>query len=92
MDESWIVMAPKTRAFFACLVCGYTGPLAYDKDGLAICQRCQCGAATYLVPHCPACGLYVGMAAARAGAETHSYLCPSCGCAWQERYAAGGDS
>lgn len=90
MDESWIAVAQKTRAVFACLVCGYIGPLAYRNDRQAVCQRCQCGALSYLMPRCPTCGVYVGIQAARAGAETHSYFCSACGDAWQERYAASG--
>lgn len=90
MDQNWLSDAKQTRAFFVCLVCGYTGPLVYDPQGVAVCQRCQSGSPTYLVPHCPSCGLYVGMAATRAGAETRRYVCPSCGCSWQERLSLSG--
>ena len=85
MERDWIATARKTHAFFACLLCGYTGPLSYYADCVPVCQLCLSGAPVYLVPHCPACGFYTGMAAARAGAETRTYVCPSCEHTWQER-------
>ena len=53
MTVEEIAAARKTLASFSCLLCGYTGPLAYGPDGFPACQACQSASFTYLLPNCP---------------------------------------
>ena len=82
MTNEQLGTARKTLAAFSCLLCGYTGPLAYGADGFPACQSCQSGSFSYLLPNCPACGALIGCW--RPQAKTVSYTCPRCGKSWNE--------
>ncbi len=82
MDVEEIAFARKTYADYGCLVCGYTGPLAYGAAGVPVCQACQSGAGLYLVPHCPQCHSPVY----ERGGEIagRRFTCRECGMSWEE--------
>ncbi len=82
MTPEQIAQARKTRATFSCLVCGYTGPLAYGSDGFPMCQSCQSESYAYLLPNCPECGALIG--AYRPQTKVLSYTCPRCSHSWTE--------
>ena len=77
-----IATARKTLANFSCLMCGYTGPLAYGADGVPQCQSCQSGSFAYLLPNCPECGAEIGCCGPQT--ETLSFTCPRCARSWTE--------
>jgi predicted RNA-binding Zn-ribbon protein involved in translation (DUF1610 family) len=83
-----IATSRKTLAAFSCLLCGYTGPLAYGADGNPVCQSCQSASLTYLLPNCPACSALIGCR--RSQARTVDYTCPRCGKTWTEGQRLGG--
>jgi len=83
MTNEEIAVARKTLAAFSCLLCGYTGPLAYAADGSLACQSCQSGSLAYLVPICPECEARVGCGSPQT--ETTTYTCQRCGKCWTER-------
>ncbi len=60
MRSEEIAVARKTLAAFSCLLCGYTGSLAYGEDGFPACQSCQSASFTYLPPNCPGCSALIG--------------------------------
>jgi predicted RNA-binding Zn-ribbon protein involved in translation (DUF1610 family) len=82
MTSEQIATARKTLASFSCLMCGYTGPLFYGEDGFPLCQSCQSGSFTYLLPNCPGCGALIGCW--RPQTKTVTYTCPRCAKSWTE--------
>ncbi len=82
MTSQEIATARKTAAAFSCLLCGYTGPLAFGADGFPLCQSCQSGSFTYLLPNCPRCGALIGCW--RPQTKVVTYNCPRCGHNWTE--------
>lgn len=82
MTPKEIAFARKTLAAFSCLMCGYTGPLAYGPDGSRVCQSCQSASLAYLLPNCPGCRALIGCV--RPQTTTVSYTCPRCGTTWRE--------
>lgn len=82
MTPKEIAFARKTRAAFNCLLCGYTGPLAYGPDGFRLCQSCQSASLAYLLPNCPECGALIGCV--REQTKIVTYDCPRCDRSWCE--------
>ena len=82
MTPKEIAFARKTLAAFSCLLCGYTGPLAYDAGDFRVCQSCQSASLAYLLPNCPGCGALIGCV--RSQATSVTYACPRCGRSWCE--------
>jgi predicted RNA-binding Zn-ribbon protein involved in translation (DUF1610 family) len=82
MTPKEIAFARKTLAAFSCLLCGYSGPLAYGPDGFRVCQSCQSASLAYLLPNCPRCGALIGCV--REQSEIVTYYCPRCDRSWGE--------
>ena len=82
MTSEEIAKARKTLAAFSCLLCGYSGPLAYGEDGYPVCQSCESASLAYLLPNCPACGALIGCYRPQTAIVT--YNCPRCGKVWTE--------
>lgn len=88
MTAERIPWAPKTTAAYTCLVCGYTGPMAYGEDGYPMCQSCQYGYSNYMLPNCPQCGTLIGCD--RPKSPRLKFTCPACGKHWEENPPTNG--